>query len=305
MNLSANDLNGVIPPVVTPFTADGDLDAKAFRAEVEYVATFPVGGVLVGAATGEGFTLEAEETATLCRIAKEVVGERLPVIAGAVEASTRKAIAKARVSAAAGADAIMVTPVTYLPDSDASAMAHFTAVAAEATVPLMVYNSMAHNRMSPETVIELARMPEVIGVKLGYGASSLHDLRLVLEEAGGQASIMWSQDQLLLPGYCLGARGSLSTVDSILPGHTTQMFEAVQNGDMELARKLDKVVSAFAGILGPDDLPSAVKTAINLQGREVGLPRAPFVPIVGERLRRIRELVETSGLHTERQHGRA
>lgn len=299
MTLSATDLYGIIPPVVTTFTDDGDLDTAAYRAELEYIVQFPVGGVLVGAATGEGFTLEPGETAALCRVAKEVVGDRLPVIAGVIEASTRKAVAKSRAAAEAGADALMVTPVTYLPDSHASAEAHFSTVAAASSIPLMIYNSMAHNRLSPETVVELTRMREVVAVKLGYGAASLHDLRHVLEHAGDRASIMWSQDQLLLPGYCMGARGSLSTVDSILPGHTTQLFDAVQSGDMSLARKIDRVVSAFAGILGPDDLPSALKTAITLQGRQVGLPRAPFAPVGGERLRRIRQLVSEAGLLVE------
>lgn len=298
MTSSTNDLRGIIPPVVTPFTADGDLDLIAFRTEVEYVAQFPVGGILVGAANGEGFSLEPEETVELIRVAREVVGGRLPVLAGVVEASTRKAVRKAHAAGAAAADALMVTPVTYLPDSDASAKAHFAAVA-EAGVPLMVYNSMAHNRMSVETVIELTRMPEVIAVKLGYGASSLHELRQVLDGVGNRASVFWAQDALLMPGYALGALGSLAPVDAIVPGHTTKMLDAVQTGDLELARQLDRVVSTLAQILGPDDLPSAVKAAITMQGRPVGLPRAPFAPIRGDRLQRIRDAVAKTGLLTE------
>lgn len=296
MTLAPSDLAGIFPPLVTTFTEDGDLDLDAYRAEVTHVAQFPVGGVVVGAATGEGSALEPDETASLVRVAKDVVGDRFPVIAGVLETSTRKAVAKSKAAADAGADALMVTPVTYLPDSHDAAMNHFSTVAASMSAPLMIYNALAHNRLTPDTLIELTTMDEVVAVKLGYGATSLHDLRVLLEAAGDRASIMWSQDQFLLPGYCLGATGSVSTVDSIMPGLTCQLFEAVQTGNMDLARKIDRTVSAMAGILGPDDLPSATKTAITLQGRDVGLPRAPYAPVGGARLDRIRELVSQAGL---------
>lgn len=295
--VTAETLDGVVPPVITPLTPEGDMDRDAFRAEVEYVARFSIGGVLVGAATGEGYALRTEETSELCRIAVGVLRGRVPVIAGVVSPSTPAAAERGVAAAEAGADALMVTPVTYFAAGRAGLRDHFRTVAETSGLPVMIYNALPHNPVDAATLTDLVRIPGVVAIKQGMGGT-LPELRRLIDEVGDSVCVMWSQDLLLFPGYCLGARGSLASIDAVLPGQTTALYDAVKRGDLAAARKLDTAVSGVAETLGPTDWPAAVKFAIAAQGRPAGAARAPYA-LDEQRRDQIRTALRRAGVVAE------
>ena len=295
--VTAQNLDGIIPPVITPLTQDGRLDPDAFKAEVDYVARFPIGGVLVGAATGEGYALETEETVELCRIASRALDGRVPVIAGVLAPSTPAAAARGAAAADAGADALMVTAATYFPAGLDSQRSHFQAVVDAAGLPVMIYNALPHHPLATATLAALARCSGIVAIKQGMGGT-LPELRQLIEDVGESVSVMWSQDLLLFPGYCMGARGSLASIDGIIPDQTTALYDAVQRGDLTAARKLDATVSRVAATLGPTDWPAAVKFAIRAQGRPAGPARDPY-QLDEQRQNHILDALRHAGIATE------
>ena len=92
--LTSKDVRGIIPPLVTPFDGGEDVDLQAFRAEARYVLGFGVSGLLVGAATGEGYALTPDESAALYEAAVEEADGAVPVIAGILSTSTRDAVGR-------------------------------------------------------------------------------------------------------------------------------------------------------------------------------------------------------------------
>ena len=297
MPLTKEGFRGIISPVVTPFDEGDDVDLEAFRSEVRYILGFGVSGLLVGAATGEGYALTPEESGELYEAAVNEAGGRVPVVAGILCTSTRDAVGRAKRAAAAGAAAVLVTPVYYFAPSDDGIESHYRAVAEDGGLPVVVYNSLPHVPIRPPLMDRLADIPGVIGVKEGMGGN-LDTLGQLIETVGDRIAVTWSQDNLLFPGFALGAVGSLGAMDSVLPGHSVETFRAVQHGDLETARKIHRGISAVARAAYAASFPAGIKAAISLQGRHAGHPRRPYRTITPEEVQRIADALTAAGVST-------
>lgn len=297
MKLTKDDIRGIISPVVTPFDEAEDLDLDAFRSEVRYILQFDVSGLLVGAATGEGYALTPEESGAVYEAAVSEAAGRVPVVAGILSTSTRDAVDRAQRAAAAGAAAVLATPVYYFAPSDDGIYSHYVALAEEAGLPLMVYNSQAHVPISPALMERLADIPGVIGVKEGMGGN-LDSLGRLVGAVGDRVAVAWSQDNLLFPGFAVGAVASLGAMDSVLPGLSVETYRAVQQGDLETARKLHRGVAGVARAAYAASFPAGVKAAINLQGRRAGHPRRPYRTITSGERQRIADALAAAGVST-------
>ena len=140
--MSIEKIGGIIPPLVTPFRADGTIDEQAHRTEVRYmVERAGVHGLAVCGSTGEGHTLSTDETRRIVGWTVEEVKGRIPVIAGIITDSTQATIERAKAVADLGVAALQVTPVHYVfrPDDD-SMVRHFGAIADQTGIPVIIYN---------------------------------------------------------------------------------------------------------------------------------------------------------------------
>jgi len=268
---------GIVPPMVTPFDAEGEIDERALRADVRYlIEQAGVHGLAVGGSTGEGHTLTAGELRYIVGAAVEEARGRVPVIAGIIVDSTRQAVTYGRTVADLDVAALQVTPVHYLFKPDDEAMyAHFATVTDRVGRPVIVYNVVPWSYCSPELLARMIRgLDGVIGVK--QSASDLKLLADLLLDVGDEGIIMSAVDALLYPSFSLGAHGAIAAILTAVPELCVQLWDAVQGGDhaaaLDLHGKLLYVWNAIAG----DNLPANVKYAMALQGREAGLPRAPM-----------------------------
>jgi 4-hydroxy-tetrahydrodipicolinate synthase len=271
-------LHGIIPPMTTPFGANGELELDLVRGQVDWLIGQGVHGLAAGGSTGEGHTLDAAEFRDLVAATVEAARGRVPVIAGIIVDSTRDAIRRARMLRDLKVAALQVTPVHYLfrPDDEAM-LAHFKTVAEETGMPVIIYNVVPWSYLSPELLVRIMRaVPGVIGVKQSAG-----DLKLVadlLNTADPHHLILSAVDALLYPSFALGAHGSIAAILTAAPRACTELWTAVQADEhgraLQLHRKLLPLWNAIVG----DNLPACTKFAQTLQGCEAGLPRAPMPP---------------------------
>ncbi|MBK0023849.1 dihydrodipicolinate synthase family protein [Ochrobactrum sp. S46] len=274
MNLE--NINGIIPPIVTPFTADGEIDEAAFRNIVKFNLDKKVHGVCVGGSSGEGHTLSVEEFARLMEITVEEVDGRIPVLAGIIANSTRDAIRRADAISHLSVQGLQVTPVHYVfkPDEEAT-FAHFKALTEATDVPVIIYNVVPWNYLSPALLIRLMKeLPGVQGVKQSAGDLKLMaDLMLGIPEG---CKIYTAVDALLYPSFALGCHGTIAANPAAVPGVCIALWNAVQRGDHERAKEIHEALLRFWNAIFADNLPANIKTVISLQGTEAGLPRMPM-----------------------------
>jgi len=272
------NLHGIIPPMTTPFGADGELELPLVKGQVDWLVGHGVHGLAAGGSTGEGHTLEAEEFRDLVAATVEAAKGRVPVIAGIIVDSTRDAIRRARLVRDLEVAALQVTPVHYLfrPDDEAM-LKHFRAVTEETGMPLIIYNVVPWSYLSPALLVRIMReVPGVIGVKQSAG-----DLKLVadlLNTADPHHLILSAVDALLYPSFALGAHGTIAALPSAAPRACVDLWNAVKAGDHRRALDLHRRLLTLWNALVGDNLPACVKFAQAAQGCAAGVPRPPMPP---------------------------
>jgi 4-hydroxy-tetrahydrodipicolinate synthase len=275
-------IGGIIPPLVTPFRADGTIDEQAHRAEVRHmVERAGVHGLAVCGSTGEGHTLSTDETRRIVGWTVEEVRGRVPVIAGIITDSTQSTIERAKALADLGVAALQVTPVHYVFRPDDEAMVrHFGAIADGTGMPVIIYNVVPWSYLLPPLLVRILREVDgVIGVKQSASdMKALADLLLLSEEAGirEQVRILSAVDALLYPSFCLGSDGAVAAILSAAPEACVALWEAVRRGDHAASMPLHKNLLRLWNAIDAPNLPANVRVAMRTQGREGGVPRPPM-----------------------------
>ncbi len=280
-------LEGIIPAMVTPFTKSGDLDLEALMEEASYMVKVGVHGLVIGGSTGEGHTLTKDELREACKTAKEItsrlVGGRFPVLAGVITSSTREAIEYALEAKRGGADGLQMTPIPqyiFKPKIEDHVRA-FREVGESVGLPIVIYNVVPTNKLSAADLEEISEVKDVIGVK--QSGVDIHALADVIQAVGDRLSVLTALDDMLLPSFVIGARGSICASNAVVPDLCVQLYNSFRRGDMlesvSLHWKILRIVRATV-YGGPNDvhgdMPGRIKYAINAQGRRGGYPRAPF-----------------------------
>jgi len=288
---------GIVPPMTTPFRADGTIDEAALQADAHYMFDVAkVHGVAICGSTGEGHTLTTAETRRITEIVVKETKGRIPVITGIITDSTALAIERGLAVKDLGVAALQITPPHYLfrPDDD-TMLKHFEALAKGTGLPILIYNVVPWCYLSPQLLTRIIDNVEgVIGVKQSAGdMKMLADLLILL---GNRGRIMSAVDALMYPSFVLGSHGAIAAMLSAVPTLYMEMWDAVQNGDHARGRALHEKLLPLWNAIFTDNLPANVKYCMELTGRPAGLPRPPMPPTSAERKPLIRAALQATGL---------
>src|ERR1700751_6160679 len=218
---------GVIPPMTTPFSRDGEIDFKLIAPQVDWLISAGSHGMAAGGSTGEGHTLDHEEYRDLMAATVEAASGRAPVIAGIIVDSTRDAIRRGKLVRDMNVAALQVTPVHYLFKPDDEAMvSHFRRMADETGMPIIIYNVVPWSYLSPSLLTRImSEVPLVIGVKQSAGDLKLFaDLMMMAPDR----LIFTAVDALMYPSYTLGAHGSIAAILTAAPHASVALWDEVK-----------------------------------------------------------------------------
>ncbi|MCE5236547.1 MAG: dihydrodipicolinate synthase family protein [Clostridiaceae bacterium] len=282
------DLRGLIPPIVTPFTREGDIDEVRIRKEMKRCIDAGVHGLSVSGSTGEGPTLRDEELRLLIGIAKEYVAETQPIVCGIMRACTRDAVRSCLVAKEAGADAVMVTPTAYnvlVPDEEGM-FDFYSTISREARLPIIIYNVIPQNTIMPGLFRRLLDETEyVYGIKQSVGG--IQALYAMIMARGEKGATFAATDDMLASCFSLGADGAISAVLSVFPKYCMDMWNLTQGGEYQKALAIQhKLYDAWQCISG-NQFPIRVKYALSVMGCDTGYCRSPIVHLSDEEKRRI------------------
>jgi 4-hydroxy-tetrahydrodipicolinate synthase len=291
----ASGLHGMISTVVTPFDEDDRVDLELLRGEVKYLLDQGVTALCACGSTGEGQTLSVEESQAICEVVVDEVAGRVPVVGGVIQNSTAQAIRYSLALKEAGVDYLQVTPVHYVfaPSADET-IEHYRLVGEAVGLPIVLYNVVPWALVPVDTIERLASVPQVVAVKQSGG--DMHLLVDLLARVRDRFTILAALDDLHYPAFVLGAHGALAAVPTVTPKLSVQLWDAVQAGDHRAALALhERILTVWRAIDGPN-LPATIKAALQLQGREGGLPRKPFAPATPQERERIAAALRAASL---------
>ncbi len=264
-------LTGMIAPAVTPFDKDGEVDVAAFNSDVSYLLDRGVDAIGVGGSTGEGASLSDEELSLLIRNACETVSGRCPVVAGIIRSSTRAAVSAAISAQAAGADALLVTPVIYGGATDEQNLDYFAEIGVATGLPVIIYNVVPSNDITPRVFARMAHDPHIIGIK-EVRAERVPEM---VAACGTYAQVYNACDSFMLNSYLCGAAGAISALITVAPDLAVEQWQAFCANDLEEAARIDRDLRVLTNLYAGTPFVGKLKKIITLQGRPVGYPRRP------------------------------
>lgn len=290
-------LQGVLGPVVTNFLPRSeDLDLAAFARNVRAHLAAGMSGVVVCGSTGEAALLTEEERFSLLEAARREVPPGQLLLMGTGAESTRLTVRRCREAQAAGADAVLVVAPHYYSNamSIEALRAHYRRVADDSPLPVVLYNipKYMHFKLPPELVAELARHPNVIGIKDSSGDLAI--LASYLQSQSGAFTVLTGNGATFEAALVAGARGGILAVALFAAVQSVAIFEAHRRGDYVAAAALQaKVKPAAVAVVGELGVPG-VKAAMDAVGLSGGPVRSPLVDLDAASRARIAALVSGS-----------
>jgi len=274
----ADEIAGILPPLITPLAEDESLDVAALREAARFMLRQGVHGLVVGGSSGEGFNLTIDELRLLTATVAEEMDDTRPLISGVIANSTRDAIERAKAVADLGVSALQLTPVHYIYKTDEEEMVrHFREVYDAVGIPIIVYNVVPWNYLNPKLLHRMMREePGIIGVKQSAGDLKMLADLLNEDEPGGR--IYAAIDALLYPSISLGAHGVISMLASAAPKACLELWNAVRRGDHTRALALHRKMLRLWNAIFADNRIATAKYALSLQGMPVGVCRRPTLP---------------------------
>ncbi len=277
------DLRGCHVPLVTPFLEDGSIDEAGLRRLVNHlIEVEKVDGLVPCGTTGESPTLSHEEHGRVIEIVVEETRRRVPVIAGTGSNSTREAIEMTLHAEKVGADATLQVCPYYNKPTQEGLKEHFKAIARATKLPIILYNipGRTGRNMEPETILELAEIDNIVGLKDASG--DITQTMRILEGTRNRQRpfyVLSGEDALTFSIMALGGHGVICAVGNVIGREYRDMVHLMLEGRYAEAREIHYRTLPLVRALFLETNPVPVKEAMNMMGLPAGPLRLPLTPM--------------------------
>lgn len=264
---------GCFVAIATPMFEDGRVDKESMEALIEYLIDAKVAGIVPCGTTGESATLGFEEHKELLSFTVNVVRGRVKVIAGAGSNSTQEAISLTEHAKKIGADAALSITPYYNKPTQRGLYEHFRRIAESVDIPIIIYNvpSRTGVNIEPETVAELSKIKNIVGIKEAKG--DLRQLSKIVQLCPPHFSVLSGDDFTILPSLSVGAKGTVSASANVCAKDIVHLIEAHKRGDVEEAKRVHERIFPVFEAMFCETNPAPVKEALF----QMGLIKTPFV----------------------------
>ncbi|MEQ1500705.1 MAG: 4-hydroxy-tetrahydrodipicolinate synthase [Myxococcota bacterium] len=270
------ELGRILTAMVTPYTAEGAVDFAHARRLAAHLVRCGNDGVVVTGTTGEAPLLSDDEAAGLWDQTKQALGDGATVVAGAGTNDTRHSVALTARAERAGVDAVLAVVPYYLRPSQEGIYRHFRAIAESTPLPVIVYDVPIRvgTGMTVETVLRVAELPNVVGIKAANGDLA-HSARIL---AGAPGFRIWSgNDDDTFHLWCLGGWGVISVTGHLVAGQLRRMLDHLQAGALPAAAAIHRSLVPVTAACFRNGSPSTIRYVLRQRGIALGAPRLPVV----------------------------
>lgn len=305
--MSLPAFHGIVPPLVSPLTADGELDVPSFERLLARQLDGGVHGVFVLGSSGEVGYLDDAQREAVVRTAVGVVAGAVPVMVGVCETSPRRVAEQARRLVGVGADAIVATAPFYVRTNEAGIERHFRDVAAATDAPVFAYDVpvRVHTKLDVDLLVRLGADGVIAGVKDSSGDDVAFRRLLAANQAAGSPLALFTGHEVVVDGAFLwGAHGAVPGLGNVDPAGYVRLWDLAQQGDWAAARaEQERLNALFEIVFQPQGLGGdatglgAFKTALCATGTiETNTMCLPGSSVEGPAVAAIGEIVRAAGL---------
>ncbi len=271
--------HGSMVALVTPMHEDGTLDDVSLSNLVEFHIENGTNAIVVVGTTGESATLDDKEHCGMVRRVVELVGGRIPVIAGTGSNCTREAIALTRCAMESGADACLLVTPYYNKPTQEGLYQHHLAIAEAVPIPQILYNVPGRTvcDMLPFTIKRLSEISNIVGIKEATG--NLQRAREILECCGDRIDLYSGDDAVAMDLILEGGKGVISVTANVAPKAMRAMCDAALAGDRHIAETINNRLMSLHQDLFVEANPIPVKWLMHDMGLIPAGIRLPLTPL--------------------------
>lgn len=283
--------------LVTPFHDDFTVNYEKLEELIEMQIAGGTDAIIIVGSTGEPSTLSIPDHLEVVKRCVEIVNHRIPVIAGTGSNSTETAIGTTTSAEKLGVDGCLLVTPYYNKATQNGLVAHFTKVASEVKIPLILYNvpSRTGLNMLPETVAKLVKtVPNIVGIKDASG--NIAQTARMMNYCDGQLDLYSGNDDCITAIMALGGKGVISVLSNIAPAQTKEMVMSYLRGDVKKSAQMQLEAMPLIDALFCEVNPIPVKGAMNIMGMGVGPLRSPLSELEPQHVELMRRELERYGL---------
>lgn len=272
----------LLTAIVTPFGENKKINFDSLKKLTNYLINQGTNGFVIGGTTGETPELSHDEKIELYTKFGEIVNGRVPVIAGTGSNNTAETVAFTNeVAKIKGIDYALIVVPPYNKPNQRSMVAHFTAVAENVNLPILIYNIPGRTgvKMNQETIVQLSHVENIKGIKQ---CASLEELEYIIDHKDSDFQVFTGEDSQALTARLLGANGVVSVVSHIYSKQMRKMYDNLYAGNYPEAARLQRWLTPKMAALFMYPSPSPVKAVLNAQGFNTGDCRLPLVSLNNE-----------------------
>jgi len=289
--------SGIIPPIVTPLDAKGQVCEGVLSELVNYLIDGGVHGIFAMGTTGEFYGFSPEEKREIFRITVKAVHGRVPVYAGTGGITTRECIDLTRIAEETGVDAVSVLTPMFIQPSQEELIRHFEAVAASIHLPIILYNNLPKTGVTvyPETVERLADVDNIVGIKDSSGDFTL-TAEYIRRTRGKHFHVLSGRDTLIYACLCYGGSGAIAACANVAPRICSDIYDKYTGGDLKGSLEAQFTIAPLRIALSLGTVSVVIKEALQLIGIDTGSSLSPLGPMCPEGRQRLAVILRQMGI---------
>lgn len=287
----AFEWKGVFPALLTPFTKEEQLDIRMYEINLQAQLEAGIHGIIIGGSLGEASTITEKEKEELTEFSVEYINGRIPVIVNIAESTTAEAIRQAALAKKWGADGLMLLPPMRYKTDDRETITYFKAVARSTDLPIMIYNNPPDYKIDtrPDMFDQLVECENITALK--ESSRDVTNLTRMKNRFGDRFRVLCGVDTLAMEELCLGADGWVAGLVCAFPKETTAIYQLVQHGKLEEARKIYRWFMPLLELDIHPKLVQYIKLAAAGTGIGTEYVRAPRLVLEGAERERIQKII--------------
>ncbi len=286
---------GSLVALVTPMLSDGSVDYSQLEALIDFHVKEGSDALVIAGTTGESATLDPDEHCELLHRSREIINQRLPMIAGTGANSTSEAIMLTRCAKEARADACLLVTPYYNKPVQRGLIQHYQAIASAVDIPQILYNVPGRTAcdMLADTVGELAKVNNIVGIKEATG--SMERLAEIKELVSDDFALLTGDDSTTCDFILNGGHGAISVTANVVPAKMAEMCRLAYEGKEQLARSIDAEIADLHRLLFIESNPIPVKWAVAEMGFGEANMRLPMTVLAEEYQESVRQALIAGG----------
>ena len=296
MNLQTKQVpfEGIIAYPITPFKDDGKkIDANKLRPMIERLVTAGVHGIAPLGSTGVLPYLSNEEREEVTEVTLKTVNGRVPTLVGVSSLTTDQTLHHAKFAEKAGADAVMIIPMSYWKLTEEEIFRHFETISNAVSLPIMVYNNPATGGidLSPELLARLLQLSNVSMIKESSG--DVQRMHRMMQLLGDSVAFYNGSNPLALAAFSAGARGWCTAAPNLIPKLNIELYNAIKENDLHSAQKLFYKQLPLLQFILKGGLPRTIAAGLEILGIDAGELRAPLSPVSSKEKEELKKILSS------------